>query len=785
MNSNHGIYNSTHSERASSQSGMTLVEILVSLVILLLVLMAVFPLFTQSINVTTLSNVVTSNLLASQEDIEIVAATRAGVLFADGTFIPNASFPVIFPDGETPCPGMTVKKDKLVRFLASIPHIKTTSLHEGYSPDEAQITINGYNTNFIDTNKTEIEILDKNGDTVTGYSDYTVLNKNTVTLTLPTDSNRLNNLNSPYTITLRTGNEQVTSLLPIYLPRAIAFGGDTMLISSVGNYWVSKADVSFDSPLNDIVYWGDSEDTGAFIAIGDEGSIYSWFNQEPWREIDHLLTTHDLNDIIVEKGLFIVVGDKGTILTSHNGTEWSKENTPVNTNLRSITYSPAVDSFICVGDGGTILTSSDGESWQQSHTWPRLAKGSLNGQNAVYFSGNGDYLTTISPPVIASNNRTVFMIVGPEEGTDSTMLSWGAPLDKVSGGRFTLKLDRNRLSLEQGQGNQQFISTFTIPNNEPSLVISRLEGDRFNNYSLYYNGEKPQNPNANPGVNTGNHFPMQIGSDPLTRYNSPLPFRGLIAEILIFDRALSIDRVTIGSTQYASEMDIVRKYFGDKYGVNVDPLEDVNLSNLIDPVSDEPLADITVSESRLLDLNGVALWLNAADLQMNNNEQVPLWEDRSTSNNHASGASLLTVASSNERIIAAGYHCNVMYSEDGMLWNPSASVTSNDKMAAEYRFDSVLFTGEKYIALVNDGLDNYPPNKANGLIFSSTDGLTWSYTSYSNMLNDLDYLPAGNTLMAVGNNRTIILSEDGSNWRLAQFEFGIDSGLDLQVGLIR
>lgn len=775
--------------RFTTEKGMTLVEILLSMVILLLVLMAIFPLFTQSINVTNLSNTIAENLFADQQDIEIVAATEAGVLFADGTFIPNTSFPVIFPSGTTPCPGMTVKKHQLIRFLASIPHIKAVSLYEGYSPTEAQITITGSKTHFINETDTEIEIKDKDGYTVSGYTNYDVVNTTSVTLTLPLNSDtRLTNEYSPYTITLRTGNEQVTTLLPINLPRAVAISDNqTVLVSSSGLYWAQKINTDLPNTINEIVFQGTSELNAAYLAVGNNGSIYVWPNGEAWQEINHLLTTEDLNDIICTQDLILAVGDSGKILTSANGSEWSQANSHTTANLRSIIYSPELDKFICVGDGGVVITSDDGENWQTEHTWPRLAKESLNGKNAVRFSGLGDYLKTIHAPVTGSTNRTIFMVAGPEPNSE-TLMAWGSPLNTVNGGQFTMRLDKGNVRIEQNAGPGTTTS-FTPPTDgTPSLISCRSTSNSFNSYELSMNGSAPEKPTANVTIETASDFPLQLGSDPFTRYTGPLNYRGLVAEVLIYDRALSRNRVSAGGEEYfASEMDIVAKYLADKYSINIDPLEGESLSNLIVQATGDTLEDTEIEAADLPD--GAVLWLDASELSMDNNQQVISWLDRSGKKNHSTGAALTSVACSDALILAAGTHRNLMYSDDASQWDQGASLT-NSKMATEYRFDSMLYIGSKFLALANDGLTTNPPNKENGLMYSSTDGLTWSSVNWINgsnkpTLRDLDFLPSRRTIMAVGNRSTIRLSEDGTSWSSATLDPTINTSLNLTVGAIR
>lgn len=230
---------------------MTLVEILVALVILGMLLIAVFPLVTQSLQVVNQSNTIASQLFGVQEDIEIIAVTKDGAYLIDGTFVPKDFFPVLL-DGETTwVPGMTVKKSKLIRFLASNlgSEYDLFERYEGYTAEEAIITIEDKSI----TDTSTVKVTDKNNNDVTGYLDGSpVISAEKATITLPTVSDRFTNLNSLYTITVTTDGKDLTSLLMVHLPRAVIAdnNGDLLIASSpnpdnwvdsIGNSnWVKK-----------------------------------------------------------------------------------------------------------------------------------------------------------------------------------------------------------------------------------------------------------------------------------------------------------------------------------------------------------------------------------------------------------------------------------------------------------------------------------------------------------------------------------------------------------------
>ncbi len=567
-----------------NDSAMTLVEILVSLVLLGLILMAIFPLLTQSLQVTNLANRITSQLFADQEDIEIVAATNGGVLFADGTFLTDKEFKVVFGAGASLDPktvvGMTIKKSKLVRFIASIARIKATYVYEGYNPIEAEIPITGVRTSFIDGSTVWL-VTDNMGNDVTSNCNCTISSQTQAKIILPTDNNRFTNKLSPYTITMTTGNEQVSTLVPVYLPRAIAVNqnGD-LRISSNAIDWIGKDTSSIiDYQVNKVIFMATSEQDARFVAAGNNGSIYVWANGQAVQEVAHNLTNQNLNNMMYsgDKSLLLACGDEGVILSSTNGTSWTKQNSHTTENLEAISYQISSDRFVCVGSKGGILTSPNGTDWTRQHSYPRLLENAINdNRNAVEFSGNGDYLSTLLAPVTGDTLRTVLMVSKPKK-TSASLLAWGSPLDTVEGGRFSFGIDNDgKLRVEQ---SGVFYSSDLLPDldedADPSILICRSTSSDFKSYQLSINGESPNTSDVSAAIDTKAHFPAQLGSDPLTRYDGPVNFEGLIAEVLVFDTGVSADRADLvpadADKQYASDLDLLRKYLSDKYGLELIP----------------------------------------------------------------------------------------------------------------------------------------------------------------------------------------------------------------------
>lgn len=794
-----------------NDSAMTLVEILVSLVILGLLLMAIFPLLTQSLQVTNLANQITAQLFADQEDIEIVAATNGGVLFADGTFLTDKEFTVLFgasaPFNSKTVVGMTIKKNKLVRFIASIARIKATYVYEGYNASEAEIPITGTNTNFIDGSTVWL-ITDNTGNDVTSSCICTIISQTEAQVVLPVDSSRFINKLSPYTITMTTGNEQASTLLPVYLPRAIAVDANRDLrISSNAIDWIGKETSSIiDHSVNKIVFMATSEQDAKFVAAGDNGSIYIWANGQDIQKVVHNLTSQNLNNIIYsgEKNLLLICGDGGIILTSPNGTTWTRQNTGTPENLQAISYLTNSNCFICVGARGGILTSSNGSTWTRQHIHPLLAATEINDHNAVKFSGDGDYLKTIQAPVTADIPRTVLMIAKPQKITAS-LLAWGSPLDTIEGGRFSFGIDSaGKLRVEQS--GAYYSADLSPVFSQPSLLICRSTANDFSSYQLSLNGGDPHTSNVSAAINTSDYFPLQLGSDPLTRYIDPVNFEGSIAEVLIFDTAVNAARTELDPVdpdiKYASDLDLLRKYLSDKYGLGFTSLDGKSMDDLIDPNSGDPLSIIIIDSFPTgVSQDDLVLWLDASNpdsLDLENDDQVLLWKDLSAQANHASGAALLSVACSSNRVVTGGFHRNLIDSANTSIWNQTHQL--NTKRITEYSMDNMVCTESnpedtteiKFVALLNDGLSSFTSistasNRQNGLIAYSSDGIDWTLNDLSStnnfLLNDMFYCVSSRTILVVGNHGSMFTSSDnGVSWNT------VDLGTyhtDLLAGCIR
>ena len=359
------------------QRGMTLVEIVASIALLGIIIASFLPLFSMCARMIAQATGKTINLFSSQNKLEVIAATKSGVLFADGSFIPlkDGEFPVNFPGYTSKnIAGATVKADDLNEFLAGVPRIKLNPyiLDEGYSPavvGGSTITINieGRNTHFI-PGETNVELRDRNGNRLFPATlALSVINKEAATLTLPLS---LNNSDSPYDIRLTTMREVAETLLPVNLPQMMIIGDNgTILVSSdidKCTYWEQRIIPSLTTNLHSVAYLKKSDTNQLWVIAGDSGRVITLGNEAGWTQ--HVVGSSHWNSIargnVNGSELLVIVGDNGQIARSVNGKDWSWSISPTSNHLKKVFWGASgSESFWAVGENGTLLSSTDGKNW--------------------------------------------------------------------------------------------------------------------------------------------------------------------------------------------------------------------------------------------------------------------------------------------------------------------------------------------------------------------------------------------------------------------------------------
>ncbi len=796
---------------------MTLVEILVSLVILGLILISIFPLITQSLQVVNLSNAISTQLFSDQDEIEVVAVTKDGAFLEDGTFIPVSSFSVFTGDDTTWVAGMTVKKDKLIRFLASRLGYKnyTFNVIEGYTSSEGTFIIEDGSIKADDNYS--ITATDKHGsfcslsnDTYNGFIEFT----------LPTDSfDRFTNYGSPYLITVTnnaTDETQEIASLFVRLPKAVIAGSSGLLISSsnIPSNWVEDGNTTWVqkskslNKINKIINIHNSADgRNCFVAIADGGSVYIWkdgSNSFESVSLPGAVGTRNLNDIILIPNTVMIVGDGGLVIkgeyqfTDDDMTwTWSvvrdAGNGWENSNLRAITYKGSGEYYL-VGDSKLMLKYTNNFQVLTSKN-PSLATGAIkSGMPSVRLTPDGDYLQTTSSPVTGNSSRTIFMVVKPDNVANISLFT-NAAANSTANQFLTLRTDSQGRLAVQSTSNNMVSSNLQFTAGTAYVVSCRYDSSQTtDNIILTLNGTS--NTMTLPGtLNTSGS--IQLGSDSLTPVTDTSDFSGYVGDVFVFNAALrnvAFDyRPILTKYTCAPEMDIVTRYLAVKYGIGSSvPNNTYYRPELFGPCG---LNEIAWEQgSRYWKDNDnwwpyrqkidppyrfhkeTALWLDAFSLS---GERITTWTPRTwgtTYNFTVPGLKDLNAVACYDSVVIAGGIFQNLFKYDTENSTLSLADSSN---ASKYQFEDMLFVDDKIIALLNRYNDSDTSNSISSISESFEISSLRSSTS---RLNDIYAYNDGALLIVTGNNGTILYSEDsGATWSSS------DSGTSqhLYTGCIR
>lgn len=785
-----------------NNSGMTLVEILVSLVILGLVLMSIFPLVTQSLQVVNLSNTISSQLFSDQDEIEVVAVTKDGAVLEDGTFIPESSFSVFTGTDATWVAGMTVEKEKLTRFLASRLGYRnyTFNVFEGYTASEGTFKIEDDAINKDDSYS--VTATDKNG----GY--HTISSKTYqgyIEISLPTDSsNRFTNYGSPYLITVTnnaTNKTQEIATLFVRMPKAVIAGENGLLLISSSNIpsnWVKEGSTTWVQKsknlnnINKIINIHNSADgRNCFVAVADGGHIYTWKDGSNSFErvtnlpnaVNSAIGNRNLNDIILVPNTVMIVGDGGLVIKGeYEFTDdditwtWSVVRNPgsgwINSNLKAIAYKGSGEYYL-VGDKKMIIKYAANNFQVLTSNNPSFVTGGIkSGVASVRLTPDGDYFQTTSSPVTGDNSRTIFMVVKPDNVANISLFTMAAA-NPTDNGFLTLRTDSQGKLAVQWTSSNMVSSNLQLSAGTAYIISCRYDNSKStDNIILSLNGTSTTL-TLSGTLNTSG--PIQLGSDSLTPVTDTSDFSGYIGDVFLSNKALRKDPFESywGTHRCAPEMDIVTHYLSVKYsiGTSIDKgnkyFRNYNLG------SPTPLNDFAWARSGLntyweendnwwpyrtdtprYDFS-VVLWLDAFRLS---GERIATWTPRTwgTSYNFTVPAlnSLNAVACYDSIVIAGGEYQNLFKYDTG------SSNLSKTNSISEYSFEDMLFVDDKIIALVNNPTPKICSIRKTGESFEIS-----SLRSSNSTLNDIYAYDDGSLLLVTGNNGTILYSEDkGATW---------------------
>ena len=203
----------------------------------------------------------------------------------------------------------------------------------------------------------------------------------------------------------------------------------TILTSPNGLDWsmeVPGQDTNAVRSVTNSIFLGVGGSTNLFLTVGSGGAILWSTNIFKWNVVpagaQRANNTNDLQGVCHDGRKFLVCGGNGTILTSASGTNWTKQTTPTNVFLTSIT--PYTNGYVAVGDYGVILTSTNATNWV------RQTSGTTNWLWQVRAIGNWLYAVGENGVLLTSANGTNW--IARTSGTTA----WLNAIDYVSGAWF-------------------------------------------------------------------------------------------------------------------------------------------------------------------------------------------------------------------------------------------------------------------------------------------------------------------------------------------------------------
>jgi len=110
-------------------------------------------------------------------------------------------------------------------------------------------------------------------------------------------------------------------------------------------------------PLYDVTWTGTQ-----YLGVGHKGTMMVSADGKRWNELPKV-TEENLHSVELLNNVIYVTGSNGLIMTSRDGSTWTKHQTPVQVNLRAITWN-GKDTWVVAGDDGLILVSNDGFRWE-------------------------------------------------------------------------------------------------------------------------------------------------------------------------------------------------------------------------------------------------------------------------------------------------------------------------------------------------------------------------------------------------------------------------------------
>lgn len=382
-------------------SGMSLIEVIISLAILGIVFVSVLTVFSTSFIWVNSAGNKGKAYNKTQIDIESRIGTGEAIYSEDLRIVINGKSYNIRGGllESTQYEGKT--SSEIDMFLPYVPTIRINPMVQFEGAISTTVNITGYNTHF--NSSTIVELYDSTGVNKLYTTVPIVKNNEQASFSIP-----LNLLNSDYIIRVKTAlpssdNEVVRAKYTVEQPKFVAVG-NKLYVSADGINWTDRAAIgslpAF-SELNAIINKGDR-----YIAVGDNGTILLSNEKAPWSSVK--VSSENLMGVVWSSQLdkYYAVGANGNIYSSSNALTWKKTTTSITTSLNDIVSVPFsyYNPLIAVGNNGVILNSFYGYWIKVFHEY-----GYTNLNAVASDNGKVDPIYGVIDPVVVAvgDNGTV------------------------------------------------------------------------------------------------------------------------------------------------------------------------------------------------------------------------------------------------------------------------------------------------------------------------------------------------------------------------------------------
>lgn len=708
--------------------GFSIIEVLISMLILSILVAAFTPLFLYSVNSLKKAGTLHQQNADDQGKMEIVMSTGEGYLDENGEYTEmiDSAFPVRVSGAQKNIDGTVVEAGDLKSFVSSAARmiIAPDTINEGYANDTL-IAITGENTHFINNHsKLEIRTADK---TLIGSSYYLSLSVSNAAKASFMLKQGLTSSQSPYLITVKTGSETVSATLTIDLPNMLTVGERGTLLVSAGvtnqPWTVKSAGVEED-------LFGVSFKNQEFLTFGALGTMMTSPDTSAWR-LTGPENTNDLFSMSVRNSdrKAIITGKGATILISDDDSSWSltAPATPLAADPALITWLKA--DALSLSNNTSVSTWYDSSginhATAQGSVFPKYITNVLNGKPVVRF--NGENRLSFLPTTAVTDDFTVVLVAAPTEEHEVDIKN------HPNGGKNkqhfvlgTVNMGKQEAGMGISMGNNG-VSVYEHGDSKkgnsdsgyfPAKAVYGGKLNAFNIITVKYMDKRPQLfvngalvDNDTEKSERTVYSPVDIGG---TVDGST--FTGDIAEILIYDKVLS-----------ETERTGLEAYLHKKY-------------------SDDSGSDYLLDSLHCVWSDGSVFYAVGSRSHFRMSADALTWESQPPLDSALNEFN--AIAGNDDGVmVIVGNKGKIFVKEKNKDWKEHKNVTDED-------LNSVVWTGTKFIAV-----------GASGTVICSGNGNSWSKpnSKTNNKLNKVVH-HSGKTV-AVGDSGIILWSSDhGSSW---------------------